>query len=373
MSINHQFRIRRPLFDFDQFDSDADEQTTAAMADVLQRTPWPFQLEVRRHLARMSHKQHPQVSSSVLMVQPTSAGKSGVRDIHALILGGMVLSVGPLLSLGTDQNSKMPPFSKVSSGIIRSENLDDYKGSAKQQALSDELLSYDKKTEQTVMLFACPQTITNSDIFKNMIRHLLDMSLLRLVCCDEIHLFVRFGASGFRDEFVRLKTALFNQLRMPIYKGSTKPVRLTKIPVLFMTATCSIDQVEQLEILTGISVSHDLNNVFWPGPAAMYNPIINIEVKYTEQALSLFKKAVFPVLQTDRTTKYIWYTNNRFVVDNHVKNLTLALDMEPKIKADIVTLTGNFVKEQKRWHVLTFCSDTSPSRFLLNEYISIWI
>jgi hypothetical protein len=56
---DHYITIKRS-FDYRRFDADADNQTTVAMSDVMQRTPYLFQLKIRRHLARMSHVQHPQ-------------------------------------------------------------------------------------------------------------------------------------------------------------------------------------------------------------------------------------------------------------------------------------------------------------------------
>jgi hypothetical protein len=49
------------------------------------------------------------------------------------------------------------------------------------------------------------------------------------------------------------------------------------------------------------------------------------------------------------------------------KKLHMSLDTEPDIKADIVTLTGNYVKEQKRWHILQFCKDTTANVPTINE------
>jgi hypothetical protein len=114
---NDHYITIKPSLDYLRFDADADNQTTMAMADVMNRSPYPFQLNVRRHLARMSHRQHPQPTSAVLMVQPTSAGKSSVRDLHAIILCGFILTIVPLLSLGTDQSRKMGQFSKSESGM----------------------------------------------------------------------------------------------------------------------------------------------------------------------------------------------------------------------------------------------------------------
>jgi hypothetical protein len=364
---NDHYRTSRPRFDYAAFDTDVDAQTTLAFRDVMQRTPYPFQMMVRRHLARMSHQQHPQRNSSVLMVQPTAAGKSAPRDIHICILAGISLTFVPLLSLGTDQSKKMKPFSRPESGFINSINLDDYKGTHAQAALVATLSEFKADTKQTFSLFSSPQTIANSEIFQRLIVVLISKRLLRLVCCDEIHLMVRFGTSGFRKEFMALRVLVFDLLRVNQYRRSKQPVRETLIPVLFMTATCSSKQVDDLESLTGLSISHDPNSIFWPDAAGMYNPVVTIDVRYTEQALSLFKKSITNPLKEDTTIKYIWYANNRYMVDNHLKLLHTWLDAMPDIKADVVPLTGNYVKEQKSWHIIQFCSDTTKNKALLQS------
>jgi hypothetical protein len=362
---NDRYRSILPGFNFTAFDRDADEQTVCAFDAVLQRSPYPFQLKVRRHLARMSHEQHPQPTSSLLMVQPTAAGKSSVRDMHACIIAGYTLAFVPLLSLGTDQSTKMKPFSRPESGLVNSINLDDYKGANAQAALIASFLPFQADTKQTFLLFASPQTIANSELFQQLIVTLILKKLLRLVCCDEIHLMVRFGSSGFRKEFAALRPLLFNLLRVNQYSSSKKPVAKTLVPIMFMTATCSYQQVRDLEILTGISISHDIQSIFWPDAVGMYNPIVTIDIRYTEQALSVFKKTITEPLKNNRASKYIWYTNNRYMVDNHVKLLASWLDATPDIKADVVPLTGNYVKEQKRWHILKYCQDTSNNATIL--------
>jgi hypothetical protein len=362
---NDRYRSILPGFNYTAFDRDADEQTACAFDAVLQRSPYPFQLKVRRHLARMSHEQHPQPTSSLLMVQPTAAGKSSVRDMHACIIAGYTLAFVPLLSLGTDQSTKMKPFSRPESGLVNSINLDDYKGANAQAALIASFLPFQADTKQTFILFASPQTIANSELFQQLIVTLILKRLLRLVCCDEIHLMVRFGASGFRKEFGALRPLLFNLLRVNQYAASKKPVKQTLVPIMFMTATCSYQQVKDLESLTGISIGHDINSVFWPDADGMFNPIVTIDIRYTEQALSVFKKTITESLKTSRTAKYIWYTNNRFMVENHVKLMASWLDATPEIKADVVPLTGNYVKEQKKWHILTYCQDTTMNKDMI--------
>jgi superfamily II DNA helicase RecQ len=42
---------------------------------------------------------------ALLVILPTDGGKSLVRDVVGIILGGVTLTIIPLLSLGADQTS----------------------------------------------------------------------------------------------------------------------------------------------------------------------------------------------------------------------------------------------------------------------------
>ena len=73
------------------------------MEKVFGNTPYPWQVEVISHLIIMSIDNSGLPAAPVLLVQPTGGGKSSIRDAHAVVNGGVSLTITPLLSLGADQ------------------------------------------------------------------------------------------------------------------------------------------------------------------------------------------------------------------------------------------------------------------------------
>ena len=77
---------------------------------------------------------------------------------------------------------------------------------------------------------------------------------------DEIQLFVHYGLS-FWHQFAMLSTTLFRDLK--VNKNTTK------IPILFMTATCTLEIFKQLQSLKVLLFTKDRSNVFWPSSFKM--------------------------------------------------------------------------------------------------------
>ena len=84
--------------------------------------------------------------------------------------------------------------------------------------------------------------------------------MLRFIAVDEIQLFVNYGIS-FRSQFAMLSATIFKQIKNGRFAS--------KIPVLFMTASCNFQMFEQLKSLTGLEFYPDNRNIFWPGSAML--------------------------------------------------------------------------------------------------------
>ena len=54
----------------------------------------------------------------VLFVEPTGGGKSLVRDVHAVMVKGITLTIVPLLALGADQTAKINKNALQTSGYV---------------------------------------------------------------------------------------------------------------------------------------------------------------------------------------------------------------------------------------------------------------
>ena len=89
-----------------------------------------------------------------------------------------------------------------------------------------------------------------------MVVELINCKVLKLVCVDEVHLFVMFGVT-FRKEFTLLKSAFFRHLMADTVVSDAFPDSLAsylKVPLLLMTATMNGDLLTMLQNMIGIRV-----------------------------------------------------------------------------------------------------------------------
>jgi hypothetical protein len=77
---------------------------------------------------------------TVLLVRPTSGGKSSVRDIYSVMCAGASLTITPLLSLGADQTQKIRQNKSINGGPVHAYLLDKLQCPQVQQLLSKQLL-----------------------------------------------------------------------------------------------------------------------------------------------------------------------------------------------------------------------------------------
>jgi superfamily II DNA helicase RecQ len=149
-----------------------------------------------------------------LLCQNTGGGKSLARDSAAVILQGLTLVVTPLLALGADQCTKLscmiPPAMKQKEQL-RTYHLDDLVPDSNEfKALVCALKQFKSEDEKTIILFTSPQML-QSETWLPLIKALIKPKILRMVCIDEVHLFVSHGLF-FRQEFFELKRNFFDIL-----------------------------------------------------------------------------------------------------------------------------------------------------------------
>ena len=113
------------------------------------------------------------------------------------------------------------------------------------------LLPNDMKN--SILLFVSPQAIVDKPYWMQFIKDLVTRKLLRLVAVDKIQLFIHYGLL-FRHQFSMLSNTLFRDLKV----GRT----CTKIPVLFMIVTYTVEMFAQLQTLTGLNFTKDKRNLF---------------------------------------------------------------------------------------------------------------
>ena len=96
--------------------------------------------------------------------------------------------------------------------------------------------------------------------------------MLRIIAVDDIQLFVHYGLS-FRSQFAMLSTTILKQIKVDKYA--------TKVPVVFTTASCTLEILEQLQLLTGLTFMPDQCNIFWPDSEVLMKRSIYTKVVYS--------------------------------------------------------------------------------------------
>ena len=311
---------------------------SAIVARDVFNTPelYPDQLRVLERLAMMKFKLSSIHPAPILFVQPTGGGKSMVRDVHSVISRGISLTIVPVLSLGADQRKKVIDKANQSCGRIISIHIDEITNTVSAIDIIKNILLLPDDTKKTILLFASPQAIVDKPHWKQFLKELIKRNLLRLVAVDEIQLFVHYGLS-FRHQFAMLSTTLFKDLKV----GKTK----TKIPVLFMTATCTVQMFEQLQTLTGLTFQKDKLNVFWPDSVSMQKRNIYTRVMYTNRVLQVFTSQVDPILSVSKVKSFIFYANTRAMIDRVSEKYGDWLDRSTH-QSDYLKLTGTMKKKR---------------------------
>jgi hypothetical protein len=248
-----------------------------ASAKVFGRTPYEWQLQVGSHIL---HTCSSKETGPSLLVRPTGGGKSLVRDAVATVLGGVSLTIVPLLSLASAQCRKLNDIACQEHCPVLAYNLDELKTPQAQRRIVQRILSSEATTNKRILLFSSPQSIVKSDIFKTMLQSLLLRKLLRLIAVDEMHLFVHFGLS-FRKEFRDLDEHLFALVR------TSMPNRTT-VPILFMTATCSKRIQADMESMTQLKIPS--STIFWPNATGMKHRSVKFTVDYSNGPTQVIHK-----------------------------------------------------------------------------------
>ena len=152
-----------------------------------------------------------------------------LRNVCGIILGGVTLTIVPLLSLGADQTQKVNSRASPDCLTVAAFHLDEL-SITESEHLHSVIEDLAPSGTKSVHLFSSPQAL-----FQPAGRRLLDLlfqrKILRLIAIDEIHLFVHFALS-FRSKFKALRPVLFDRVRAT---PSSRPTLV--LSVLFMTAT----------------------------------------------------------------------------------------------------------------------------------------
>ena len=306
------------------------------------------QANVLERLALMRFVSSPIKPSSVLLIHPTGGGKSLVRDVYSVLFRGVTLTIVPILSLGSDQKVKLKKKARQSYGRIIPIHLDEIRDIAQAKMLIADILKLPSDTTKSIVIFASPQCLTKPH-WEEFFVKLHKNEFLRLIAIDEIQLFVHYGLS-FRKEFASLSTTLFKHIRI-----SPNSHELT-IPTLFMTATCTVDMVQQLEKLTGLVFDPAKTNIFWPGPQVMMNNTVKMNVIYSTRPLHSFQSTVSPYLRNNRQQSFVFNANSKVLIDRCCVKYGNWLDSQT-FHSDFLKLVGPMKKEEKFHITKLFCGE----------------
>ena len=148
----------------------------------------------------------------VLAVMPTGAGKSAVYQVPAVLLGGPVVVVSPLIALQRDQMQSL-----LGSGTLRTAAINSA------QRLSDNETAWARISSSSVdVVFLAPEQLAKPDVTDR-----LAAVRPRLLVVDEAHCVSSWG-HDFRPDYLRLRHArerLGNPPVLALTANAAAPVR----------------------------------------------------------------------------------------------------------------------------------------------------
>ena len=122
---------------------------------------------------------------------------------------GVTLVIEELLAVATNQKSKVR-YASNAYGPVLAYQLDSLKNPLLVNKLQSKLLALKKTSNCTLSLYSSPEYLMRQP-WRTLIISLINNGVLKLVCADEIHLYVMFGLTS-RKEFIMLKDLIFKHL-----------------------------------------------------------------------------------------------------------------------------------------------------------------
>ena len=273
-----------------------------------------------------------------LCVQPTGSGKSLLFQTIASFLKGVTLCLSPLLSLAADQVNKLVINTRGTDSTIIALHMDESERGDDTEILD---LIKNLKDTSTLFLFCSPQCIANK--FPEFFNSLIADGLIKFVVVDEVHLFTHFGRT-FRDEFNQLKDGLFSKLPQ-------------SMPMLFLTATCTLSIDVAFQTMIGKSITHRE----WPIPSIMAfgNRRTAINVSYSSRPYSNMFKSIAVIQkeieELELPKKVIVYSNAKKRIRQIEDKIGEDLDEDDDLHMiDIIEVDGALTKVEKAFYIQEF-------------------
>jgi hypothetical protein len=147
-------------------------------------------------------------------------------------------------------------------GPVTAFYLNEIKDPAMQQDLLENVVSLRSNISKTILLFMSPQALQNHSCWQFLVKELITRGLLRFVDVDDNYLFLHFGMTC-HLKFSSLKELLFQHLLADATTGKHP------YSFLLMMATCSINTITYLELLSGLTIGDTTLNCHWPESYSM--------------------------------------------------------------------------------------------------------
>ena len=334
-----------------------------AMISTWNRTPRDFQKEAIPRLLMM--RCVPNTPSAMLLVQGTGGGKSAVPQTVGAVTCGITLIIESTLSLSADQHSKIKNANSTH-GPIKAFHIDSIRTKTNQDKLANMLISLPPTTDASIFLFSSPEFLLKEP-WTSMIETLLERSLLRLVCIDEVHQFVMFGYT-FRPEFGLLRDSLFKKLVASNGSNATNPSQLPvslKVPLLLMTATFNTELLGLLQSMIGISITPSM--YLWSGRDEMQRRTVRISVSISTQYLKSVKVILKNLLSSNLDKKVIIYTNTATKAESIKEEIDSWLNLTSAFEGDTIMINGDMESEVKLKSATMFTTHINNPRGLVDD------
>ena len=260
------------------------------MQSVWNRTPDPFQAEVTPLILQMIAND--KVPEPILVVQPTSSGKSSVPQTVSVVCSGVTIILECTQALGSEQASKITQASKSNGALVHACQLDTYKTTQDRKAFASNMLSIMKEEHHSsidkgiasFILFTSPEALLDP-IWSAFLDDVLLIGMLTLLCIDEIHMFVEFGLS-FRKEFIKLREHVF--VEALITNNENISVSQLKVLTLCMAAKFNIESLRLLQLT--MSVRFNYHCIFLNDKSQFRKRHVHIKAEHASKSKRLLRK-----------------------------------------------------------------------------------
>ena len=190
----------------------------------------------------------------LLVVDRTGGGKSLILQLSAVMVGGIIYVIIPLLALTANQIAKLKQALQAE-GRVQCHHLDEINP----QSIKDKLiprmdrLEYDSST--TLFLLSSPHYLADNVEFRDCLIRCKERQTLRLVCLDEVHLYTMHGRT-FRECIRYLEKVFFSVVFSE--RESYHPLFLS------MTATMTQSILKSFSTLTCVDWSQKQHQSWAP-------------------------------------------------------------------------------------------------------------